>query len=125
MALVSGRSMEPRLPHGAWILVWPQGSLAARVGEVVVLEHPSRPGFELVKRVEALSQERRLLWVAGDNRLASSDSQDFGPVALERLRGRVLLRLSPLPPALIRRRGRHGPDRRDPTARSASCHHYP
>lgn len=36
--------------------------------------------------------------VLGDNRGNSIDSRDYGPVAAEDLRGRVLVRLWPLPP---------------------------
>ena len=61
------------------------------------MEHPHRAGFELIKRVSALSRERRLVWIAGDNRLATTDSEDFGPLPLELVRGVVLARVRPLP----------------------------
>ncbi|HEY6537885.1 MAG TPA: nickel-type superoxide dismutase maturation protease [Candidatus Dormibacteraeota bacterium] len=97
LALVAGPSMGPLLPEGAWILVRAQGAAGPRLGQVVVAEHPSRPGLELVKRVAAVSSERQLLWLAGDNRDASTDSDDFGPVPWRLLRGVVLLRVRPLP----------------------------
>ena len=43
--------MRPTLEPGEWALaVAPRGDL---LGEVVVVEHPERPGFEMVKRVVA------------------------------------------------------------------------
>ncbi len=89
--------MEPTLPDRAWILVGPVLNSGPRLGQVVVLEHPHRPGFELVKRVSAVSHERRLVWVAGDNRGASTDSEDFGPVPERLIRAAVLARVRPLP----------------------------
>ncbi|MGH7610612.1 MAG: S26 family signal peptidase [Candidatus Dormibacteria bacterium] len=98
VALVAGESMLPDLPPGSWILVAAPGCLRARVGRVTVVQHPTRPGLELVKRVSALSLERQLLWVAGDNSRASSDSESFGPLPLTAVRGWALARLRPWPP---------------------------
>lgn len=89
--------MEPTLTPGAWILVGRPARNGPRLGQVVVVEHPHRPDFELVKRVSALSRERHLIWVVGDNHSASTDSDDFGPVGLEAVRGVVLARVRPLP----------------------------
>ena len=96
-AVVAGQSMEPELPEGAWVLVRRLARPGPRLGQVVIVEHPQRPGFELIKRVSAVSLERRLVWIAGDNRRSSTDSEDFGPVPLELIRGSVWLRLKPLP----------------------------
>jgi type IV secretory pathway protease TraF len=68
-------------------------------GDVVVVEHPGRPGYEMVKRVTALpgeSVEERTLdedeyWVEGDRADASSDSRHFGPVRRAHLKARVVL----------------------------------
>lgn len=87
--------MEPELPAGAWILVTPARGQFPRLGQVVVLEHPLRPGMELVKRVAAVSREPALFWVLGDNRRGSTDSEEFGPITLGRLRGLVRMRLRP------------------------------
>jgi hypothetical protein len=64
---------------------------------VVVVEHPRRAGFELIKRIGAVSRERGLIWVVGDNRLASTDSDDFGPLPVGSVRGLVLARIRPGP----------------------------
>ncbi|HVB52577.1 MAG TPA: nickel-type superoxide dismutase maturation protease [Candidatus Acidoferrales bacterium] len=97
LAVVAGKSMEPLLPEGAWVLVGRLGPRGPRLGQVVVVEHPERTGFELIKRVSAVSRERRLVWIAGDNRRASTDSEEFGPVPLGLVRGVVRVRVRPLP----------------------------
>jgi hypothetical protein len=67
---------------------------------VVVVEHPDRPGYEMVKRVVAvpgdLAPDGRVLdadafWVEGDSPDASTDSRTFGPVPRSKLGGRVRL----------------------------------
>jgi type IV secretory pathway protease TraF len=89
--------MEPALPAGAWVLVGRVAPGGPSLGQVVVVEHPHRAGFELIKRVSAVSRERRLVWVAGDNRRTSTDSEEFGPVPLGLVRGVVRVRVRPLP----------------------------
>ena len=89
--------MEPVLPEGAWVLVARPLRKFPQLGQVVVVEHPDRAGFELIKRVSALSRERRLIWVSGDNALASTDSEEFGPLPLELLRGVAVARIRPRP----------------------------
>ena len=92
---VAGTSMHPTLEPGDW-------ALAVRVrrvrhGDVVVVEHPERPGFELVKRVvhvpgDVTPDGLELvdeIWIEGDEPEGSSDSRRFGPVAVERVRARV------------------------------------
>jgi nickel-type superoxide dismutase maturation protease len=92
---VAGTSMRPTLEPGDW-------ALAVRVrtvrrGDVVVVEHPERPGFELVKRVVHVpgdvapngSELVDEVWIEGDAPDASSDSRRFGPVPLALVRGRV------------------------------------
>ena len=46
---VAGTSMRPTLEPGDWALAIRVRSV--RRGDIVVVEHPERPGFELVKRV--------------------------------------------------------------------------
>ena len=97
LAMVAGGSMEPSLPDGAWVVARPVRSGDPKLGQVVVVEHPYRPGFELIKRVSAVSRERGLLWIAGDNRLQSTDSEEFGALPLLRLRAVVVMRIRPWP----------------------------
>lgn len=94
---VEGASMVPTLAPGDRALAV-GGSRLAR-GDVVVVEHPGRPGFEMVKRLTAVPGDRvsdRLLgpdeyWVEGDQATASTDSRHFGPVRRDELTARVLL----------------------------------
>lgn len=94
---IQGSSMEPTLVPGDWALA--VSGRRPRTGQVVVVEHPGRPGYEMVKRVTALPGERvgeRTLgddeyWVEGDRGDASTDSRHFGPVREEHLKARVLL----------------------------------
>lgn len=90
--------MSPTLREGDWALAIQRGS--ARGGEVVVVEHPQRPGFELVKRVVAgpggrAPDGRGLqadeIWVEGDASHLSSDSRSFGPIRTSAIRAWVLL----------------------------------
>jgi signal peptidase I len=94
--------MAPALRPGDLLLAARNGSIGR--GALVVVEHPERPGFELVKRVAALPgelAEGSLLgpdeyWVTGDNRDASTDSRSIGPVRRSQIHGVVLFRYWPL-----------------------------
>lgn len=88
---VAERSMEPAFEPGDYLVA--SGWLRVRPGHVVVLEHPERAGFWLVKRVEGIEgTEAR---VVSDNRDATlADSRSFGPVPLAGLY-RVVLRYWP------------------------------
>jgi signal peptidase I len=106
---IEDHSMEPALQPGDWVLGVRRRH--ARRGEVVVFDHPQRPGFEMVKRVAAppgeTVDETALgpggLWVLGDNPAAGSvDSRRLGPIPLERLRARLLWRYRPWPPTRVR-----------------------
>ena len=94
---IAGGSMRPTLEPGDWAIA--VRSRAPRLGDVVVLEHPERPGFELVKRVVAAPGGRAIggaIWVEGDDPDASSDSRAFGAVAVASVRGRVVAVYHPL-----------------------------
>jgi signal peptidase I len=95
---IEGGSMAPTLLPGDWALATAGGRL--RRGDVLVVEHPGRPGYEMVKRLTAVPGDRvggdRVLgadefWVQGDHAASSTDSRQFGPVRRERLRARVVL----------------------------------
>ena len=106
---VEGESMAPALMPGDWVLVVRPRRI--RRGDVVVLEDPRTPGFELVKRIVGLPGDRLEVtgtweagdvagvvlgageyWVKGDAPERSTDSRTFGPVRRERIRGVVLVR---------------------------------
>ena len=110
-AVVGGASMEPSLAEGDVVLAL-EGR-TPRTGDVVVVDHPDRAGFELVKRVAGspgevvhlLSNGSRLpepvalgvgeWFVVGDSPGASMDSRSFGPVGPGHLRGVVVFVISP------------------------------
>ena len=94
---IEGGSMAPALAPGDWALAVPLRR--PRVGDVVVVEHPGRPGYEMVKRLEGSPGDRvgdRTLgpdewWVEGDFAEASTDSRRFGPVRRDELKAKVVL----------------------------------
>jgi signal peptidase I len=95
---IEGASMVPTLLPGDWALAAGRARLAR--GDVVVVEHPGRPGYEMVKRLTSVPGDRvgggRLLgpdeyWIEGDHAKASSDSRHFGPIRRNELTAKVLL----------------------------------
>jgi nickel-type superoxide dismutase maturation protease len=94
---IEGGSMAPTLAPGDFALAVPLRH--PEVGDVVVVEHPHRPGYEMVKRIAAAPGQRvseRTLepgewWVEGDFADASTDSRTFGPVSREALKAKVVL----------------------------------
>ena len=89
--------MAPTLAPGDWALVAAPSRYER--DDVVVVEHPGRPGYELVKRIVGVPGDQvgdRMLgddeyWVVGDYVLASTDSRQFGPVCVDELKAKVLL----------------------------------
>jgi type IV secretory pathway protease TraF len=89
--------MEPTLAPGDMALAVSRSRFDT--GDVVVVEHPGRPGYEMVKRLTAVPGDRvgqRMLgadefWVEGDRGDASTDSRHFGAVRRELLKAKVLL----------------------------------
>lgn len=94
--------MVPTLLPDDWCLVVRPRSW--RRGDIVVVEHPGRLGYEMVKRLDAVPGDTvrgRVLgagefWVLGDRADASTDSRQFGPVGSELLKARVLLVYAPV-----------------------------
>jgi len=94
--VVAGESMRPTLRAGDRVLVdrWTYGRRGPRVGEVVLLEGPST--VPMIKRVARFpGKTRDVVWVVGDNARDSEDSRTFGPLPVERVRGRVVCRYWP------------------------------
>ena len=89
--------MVPTLMPGDWALAVARRRF--RRGDIVVVEHPGRPGYEMVKRITGLPKERigdrtladDELWVEGDREDASTDSRHFGPVRREQVKAKVVL----------------------------------
>ena len=106
---VSGRSMSPTLEPGDFLLAVRRTRIDA--GGLVVVQHPGRPGYEMVKRVGGLPGERvadHMLgadeyWVVGDDPSRSTDSRSFGPVGRDHIKG--VIRLRYWPPSRLSRFG--------------------
>jgi nickel-type superoxide dismutase maturation protease len=100
---VEGGSMRPALEPSDWLVATRRGAL--ELGAVVVVDHPDRPGFELVKRIAAAPGDLRpdgggplapaTYWVIGDHPDASTDSRTFGPVPGSMILGVVRFRYGP------------------------------
>lgn len=92
---VEEHSMVPALRHGDWLLAL--RTRRVRPGQIVLAEHPSRPGFLLVKRVARRAGDG--WWLESDFPDAPGvrDSRHFGPVPASAVAGRVLLRYWPRP----------------------------
>ncbi len=86
---VRGDSMTPRLADGDLVLVFPWfGWLGPlRAGDCVVFTHPDYG--VLIKQVVALQPAAATLTVRG-TRPVSLDSQEFGPIPLKAVLGKVI-----------------------------------
>ena len=88
----------------AWV-TWALAVVPRRFsrGDVVVVEHPGRPGYEMVKRLKGVPGDsvfERVLgpdefWVEGDLEPASTDSRHFGPVRAVAIKAKVPLVYGP------------------------------
>ncbi|MFO1540778.1 MAG: nickel-type superoxide dismutase maturation protease [Chloroflexota bacterium] len=94
---VAGRSMEPAIADGDWLLVDPDAwqRRPPTPGALVLLGDPRAPERLLVKRVHAVLPDGTLD-LRGDAPDRSTDSRHFGPVAPDALLGRPWLRVHPL-----------------------------
>jgi signal peptidase I len=104
--LVEGDSMSPSLQPGDRVVVVP--IRRPRAGDVVAVRDPRYPGRLLVKRVVAVDAGLDRVTVEGDNRSASTDSRDFGPVGRGAVVGRAVYRYGPAGREGWLRRGRPG-----------------
>lgn len=97
--------------------IWRHLRSPLSVGDVVVSNHPSRPGT-VCKRITGLPGDQILqpngsietvpdghIWLEGDNPNNSSDSRSYGALPMALLQGRVLLRVWPIRGNAWMRRG--------------------
>jgi nickel-type superoxide dismutase maturation protease len=98
---VEGESMAPTLRPGDFLVAVRSGPI--RRGALVVVEHPTRTGYEMVKRlvgvpgdrVEGVALGPDQFWMVGDNPTASTDSRTLGPFERDAIRGVVRFRYWP------------------------------
>lgn len=86
--------MEPTLRPGDWTL-GVRRPARLQPGDIVVAEHPDRPGFRLVKRVTDVEGEGYR--IAGDHTDHSTDSRHFGPVPPDAVVARLVVVYHPRP----------------------------
>lgn len=94
--VVSGRSMEPTLQEGDWVLVDSAAyrGCRPRIGDLVAARDPRESARIVFKRVAR--RNPRGVWLLGDNPGESTDSRTFGWVADGAVVGKMWLRYWPL-----------------------------
>jgi signal peptidase I len=90
--VVADTSMEPTLTAGSGLIAVP--SHRARAGQLRCLEHPGRPGFWLVKRVEVVNADATMTVLSDNRAMTLADSRTFGAVPVAGSY-RVLVRIPP------------------------------
>jgi len=93
---IAGRSMEPALDDGDWVLVDPDAyrSRPPRPGDLILAPDPRQPERALIKRVAEVDRAGRLT-ILGDAPDASTDSRAFGTIAAADVHGRPWFRYWP------------------------------
>lgn len=91
---VTGTSMVPLLQPDEEVLVDLNAyrHTSPRLGDIVVAEHPHRPGFRLIKRIVSIDDDHGHYFLEGDNRSESTDSRTFGAVSTAHIIGQVTSR---------------------------------
>jgi nickel-type superoxide dismutase maturation protease len=99
---VAGRSMEPALEPGDWLLVDPRAYIdrPPKTDQLVLAPDPRDPTRLLIKRVGSVAIDGRLE-LLGDAADISTDSRMFGSIDVGSVRGRPWFRY--WPPARVGR----------------------
>ena len=94
---VRGGSMAPALLPGDRLLVESRSYLgrAPRPGEIVLAADPRHGDRELIKRVTTVDEAAAAVDLRGDAPDKSTDSREFGAVALTNIRWRAAFRYWP------------------------------
>ena len=90
---IVGRSMVPLLQPGNEVLVNPRAyhRRSPQPGDLVLAEHPHRPGFRLVKRLVTVWESGDCI-LMGENIAESTDSRSFGAVPRHCILGQITSR---------------------------------
>jgi hypothetical protein len=70
--------MEPALVDGQGLIGW--RSNRCQIGQLRCFEHPERPGFWMIKRVESLPSPGMMFMRSDNNDVPTVDSRHFGAV---------------------------------------------
>lgn len=65
--------------QGLVAVPWPR----VRVGQIRCLQHPQRPGFWLVKRVDEVHDDGTMSVLSDNRESTRADSRTFGPVPVQ------------------------------------------
>jgi hypothetical protein len=65
--------------QGLVAVPWPR----ARVGQIRCVQHPQRPGFWLVKRVDEVHDDGTMSVLSDNRESTRADSRTFGPVRVQ------------------------------------------
>lgn len=82
--------MSPALKSGDAVLIDPNAN--ARIGDIVLVNHPYKSSVTILKRVAEIGANGNLTLI-GDNAAESTDSRTFGTVSTECFIGKVVCRL--------------------------------
>lgn len=87
---IIGHSMEPVLKNGSTVIAssLPYLFRKPKINDIIVIKHPKSKKI-LVKRL--IKIEKSEYFVAGDNRLDSIDSKNFGLVRKKDIIGKVFI----------------------------------
>ena len=90
---VTGNSMQPLLQPGEEILINPFAYQKAlpQINDLVVAIHPHQKDLEIVKRIHRIDEDGTF-FLLGDNPNHSTDSRNFGAIALKNIIGKVTTR---------------------------------
>lgn len=80
---VVGNSMFPAFHEGDYVFGFRTNNIA--IGDIVIAMQNNR---EVIKRISAIDDE--LVWLKGDNAVASTDSSTLGPIAKKDIRAKII-----------------------------------
>ncbi|RAH13643.1 MAG: hypothetical protein CMB56_007350 [Methanobacteriota archaeon] len=90
--IVKGRSMNPAIQDGqiVWVDYSKEGLIKINIGDILLFKNPQGKNL-IIKRVSKIDPNKGY-WMTGDNNfpLESTDSNKFGYVKSEYLRGKIL-----------------------------------
>jgi len=107
-----GPSMCPTLNPAGDIVLVNKTSKSFKTGDVVIATSPSNFHKTVCKRITAMEGDRILIvrdggpsyervprgyvWIEGDNKIQSFDSREYGPIPIQLIQGKAMIRIWPL-----------------------------